>query len=311
MKILAYTEKFASITTTFITNELMEVQKKHELVLGYSLRQNDPLYELKSMVKIPFAFNAIIRKINWWLEQTEVYYSLFNSSFKKQLNKLVFDFNPDIIHCHFGTDFLKVAANLDSVNLKKPILVSFYGFDVTERIKNNAVVTKYRHFLASPNVYSIAVSRSLVENINKELRPANKAIVMHSGIDANFYKRKSGTTNDKEFVFLQVSSFNHKKGHKYTLQAFKNFIDSNTKYRYKFIIAGFGPLENNIKNQIIELGLSNHVKMIGSVTPSEMVELSSTANCFVHMSIGFVLEVIIDIFNDTYTCVKCSNFQFV
>ena len=29
------------------------------------------------------------------------------------------------------------------------------------------------------------------------------------------------------------------------------------------------------------------------------------------MSIGFVLEVIIDIFNDTYTCVKCSNFQFV
>jgi colanic acid/amylovoran biosynthesis glycosyltransferase len=285
VKILAYTENYASVTVTFITNELMEVQKKHELVLAYSVRQNAPRYALKNMVEVPFKFNRVINKFRWWLEQSELYYSLINYRFKNQLNKLIADFNPDIIHCHFGTDFLKVAANLNPIFSNKPILISFYGFDVTERIKNKAVVKRYNQLLALPNIYSIAVSKSLVENINKYLKPANDAIVMHSGIDTNFYKRKSYHASEQEFVFLQVSSFNPKKGHKYALEAFKRFIDSNTHYHYKFIIAGFGPSEEDIKSQIIELGLTPHVEMLGSVTPAEMVELSSKANCFVHMSI--------------------------
>lgn len=285
MKILAYTENYAGETVTFITNELKCVQKAHQLQLVYSNRKNPAENNLNLMVKIPYSFNKIINKFRWWLEQLEINYPLYNYSFQNKINTVINEFNPDVIHCHFGIDFLKVIANLNDQNSQKPILISFYGFDITERIKNKAVLKKYKKYLSLPNVHSIAVSDSLVKNINQFVNPYNEAILIHSGIDTAFFKRKTYELNPREFVFLQVSSFIQKKGHNYTLLAFKKFIESNHKYKYTFIIAGFGALENQIKNQIIELKLENHVVLKGAVTPSEMVELASRVNCFVQMSI--------------------------
>lgn len=285
MKILAYTESYASETVTFITNELKCVQETHELMLVYSTRKNPNRYILNNMICVPFKFNKVINKVRWWLEQSELYYSSYNFLFNKNINRIIEEFKPDIIHCHFGTDFLKVISNLNKENRQIPILISFYGFDVTERINNKAVLKKYNEYLSLANVYSIAVSNSLVENINTYIKPRNIASVLNSGIDTDFFKRKSYKLNKDEFVFLQVSSFNYKKGHKYTLEAFKKFIAQNNEYKYKFVIVGFGPLEESIRNQIKELELDDYVSLRGPITPAEMVDLASKVNCFVHMSI--------------------------
>jgi glycosyltransferase involved in cell wall biosynthesis len=84
---------------------------------------------------------------------------------------------------------------------------------------------------------------------------------------------------------LQVSSFQERKGHKYTLEAFKRFIDLSESKPYYFIIVGLGELEGEIKDQIKALQLSNFVEVREPITPAEMVELSSKVNCFVHMSV--------------------------
>lgn len=285
MKILSYTENYASETVTFITNELKHVQESHQLLLIYSNRKNPDRYNLNSMVEIPYKFSKITNKLRWWLEQFELYYFLYNFSYRKKLNKTVNDFKPDIIHCHFGTDFLKVISNLSNQHKHIPILISFYGFDVTERIKNKSVLKQYKKYMSLSNVFSVAVSTSLVENINKFIKPYNLAKSLNSGVDTDFFVRKPIELSPREFIFLQVSSFTPKKGHNYTLQAFKKFIEQNKLYKYKFIIAGFGPLESEIKNQVKELGLENYVFLQGPVTPSEMVDLASTVNCFVQMSI--------------------------
>ena len=285
MKIFAYTEYYAGETVTFIVNELKHLQNTHHLLLGYSVRRNSEKNRLNHMVHIPYRFNIFSTKIKWWLEQSQKYFYLKNFIFSKKLNNTISEFKPNIIHCHFGTDFLKVISNLNKNNKKIPILISFYGFDITERIKNKAVLKQYSKYLALQNVFSIAVSKSLVYNINTYIKPFNKSQLLHSGIDTDFYKRKPYPLNKKDFIFLQVAHFNPKKGHKYTLQAFKKFINENNNYNYKFIIIGFGPLEKDIKNQIIELELTNSVIVKGPITPAEMVEISSQTNCFVHMSI--------------------------
>ena len=141
MRILAYTENYAVQTVTFIVNELASVQQSHHLLLGYSVRKNAEQNNLNNMVLIPYKFNSITNKLKWWLEQSQLYYWLYNYSFKKKLNKTILNFKPNLIHCHFGTDFLKVVANLKKQNLHIPILISFYGFDVTEQIKNKAQLT--------------------------------------------------------------------------------------------------------------------------------------------------------------------------
>ncbi len=270
---------------TFLTNELKCVDTEHELLFAYSNRLNPELYQLKAMVQIPYKFNRVNTKIRWLLEKYEISFPLRNFTFKKKLNKTISDFKPDIIHCHFGTDFLKVMGNLNEEHRHIPFLVSFYGFDVTERIKNKAVLKKYIQFFNKPNIHSIAVSESLIKNINDHIKPYNKAILLHSGIDVDFFRRKESPKNSGEFIFLQVSYFNQKKGYYYTLKAFRKFIDENNDCNYKFKIVGFGPLENSIKDQIKELALENHVTMLPPVSPQEMVELSSNVDCFVQMSI--------------------------
>lgn len=285
MKVLAYTESYASETITFIVNELNDVQHHHELLLVYSQRLNPKIGKLNQMFEIPYKFNRLTNKLRWWLEQWQIYYTLYNFSFKRKLNKTITNFKPDIIHCHFGTDFLKFYANLNLKNKNIPILISIYGYDATERLQNRAVLKKCQIYMNHKNVYSAAVSRSLAKYMNDLVKPANSCGLLHSGIDTDFFTRKNNELYDEEFVFLQVSSFHQRKGHKFTLEAFSRFVRENKKYRYRFIIVGFGPLEQEIKEQIRALDLQDHVEMRGPVTPQEMVELASKVNCFVQMSI--------------------------
>lgn len=285
MKILAYTESYAGVTITFIVNELLELEKKNDLLLIYSSRVNPNNYLLKQMIEIPFYFNRVVNKLRWWLEKSEIYFTLFNYRFKRTLNKTISDFKPDLIHCHFGTDFLNFYANLSQEHRKTPILISFYGYDANERILNKSVLRKYQRFMMFENIYSIAVSKSLCENINRSIRPKNDCELIHSGVDTDFFVRKPNLTNENVFTFLQVSSFQERKGHKYTLEAFKRFIDLSESKPYYFIIVGLGELEGEIKDQIKALQLSNFVEVREPITPAEMVELSSKVNCFVHMSV--------------------------
>jgi len=284
VKVLGYTESYASETVTFITNELNEVDKRHTLKLLCSKRINEDRFDLKDILIVEYKFNRIFNKIRWWLEQFKIYFWLSNKSFKKEVNSIIDEFMPDVIHCHFGTSFLVLAANLSKKNLEIPIVISFYGFDASERIKNKAVVKAYKKYLKNKNVRSFAVSQNLVDNINSILSPAADAEVLYSGVDTNFFSRID-LPKTEDFVFLQIASFREKKGHVYALEAFKKLIESEKDKSLKFIIAGFGPLEKRIKEKILELNLGNFVEVLGTQTPSELRSLASRSNCFVHHSI--------------------------
>lgn len=284
MKILAFTESYASNTVTFITNEVKEVDKKHTLKLICNERINSDKFELNDIEVIPYKFNRVFNKIRWWLEKSSALYWLTNYKFKKNINATIDEFAPEVIHCHFGTSFLVLAANLSKKNKEIPMVVSFYGFDASERLKNKAVVRAYQRFMLK-NVRSVAVSQNLVNNINTIINPINKATVLYSGIDVNFFKRNPQINNSSDFTFLQIASFREKKGHVYALESFKKLVDNQPSLKLKFIIAGFGPLKNKIENKISELSLGDYVELQGVVSPGELRKLASESNCFVHHSV--------------------------
>jgi colanic acid/amylovoran biosynthesis glycosyltransferase len=285
MRVLAYTENYAHKTVTFITNELKYLDEHHELHLAYSARINPELYNLKHMHHVPFQFNPISNKLRWWLEQFEILYWCHNFKFKKQLNSLIKKINPQIIHCHFGTDFLKLAENISSEFKQIPIVISFYGFDITEKSSNAAYLKLYKKHLSLPNVYSYAVSSSLVELINKKIKPRNKAQLLHSGINVDYFKRIPYTKEKGTFTFLQVSSYLEKKGHHLMLLAFKKFIESDKRFAYKLILVGFGPLEDQVRERVKELNLEQWVEMREPINQQGIIELCSHADCFLQFSI--------------------------
>lgn len=66
---------------------------------------------------------------------------------------------------------------------------------------------------------------------------------------------------DDYFVFGHVGRFNTQKNHKFLLQVFSEFL--KTKPNSRLLLVGEGELENEIKTEINELGIVDHVLLLG------------------------------------------------
>ncbi len=125
--------------------------------------------------------------------------------------------------------------------------------------------------------------RQEMENAGLHLKNAK---LLYYGTDINYFKPVEQLKPRQKYTFLQISSFNEKKGHIYTLQAYKKFLDLVTdKDTYKLVLAGGGALLDTIKNETEKLGLTNNVEFTGVITYKETYPLLQQADVFVHHSI--------------------------
>jgi glycosyltransferase involved in cell wall biosynthesis len=135
-----------------------------------------------------------------------------------------------------------------------------------------------------PNVFSVIASQFMKQNLDRAAIPLQRSKVIYYGIDTEkFTLLSKADTVDK--VFLQVSSFREKKGHRYTLEAFQRFLGQNPDKQAKLILAGGGEGMNSIQNYAEKLGLSHLVEFPGWVTHDQAQALMQQADVFVHHSI--------------------------
>ena len=87
------------------------------------------------------------------------------------------------------------------------------------------------------------------------------------------------------------------KGHKILIEAFKTFIQgmsSEESNKHHLVLAGGGPLEEGLKNQIEKNKLESKVTITGKLSPQEVIRYYSAFDFFVHPSLaeGFGLVLI-------------------
>jgi len=221
------------------------------------------------------------------LEGKDIYLSFKNKKFRKKLISVIEKFNPDIIHCQFGYEALMLLDNYFNPN--KKFVISFMGYDASAKLKLNVYRKKIGHYLSFKNVFPIYCSKYLKNNlIINNIKFNKEHLVLYFGTNTEFFKRKSYNRSRKLLIFLQVSSFKEKKGHLYTLTAFKKFLDNNPNVHFNLVLTGrvdeFKEYKI-IKKLTIDLGLENIVKFVGWVTPEETKELFEKAHFFVQHSI--------------------------
>jgi colanic acid/amylovoran biosynthesis glycosyltransferase len=197
----------------------------------------------------------------------------------------VSEFNPDIVHFHFGDTAVKFFFQLKNEFKNIPIFITFHGFDASELLNKDWYLKRLKKIVLQPNFYCICVSDNLMKNLLKNglaVSPA-KSFILHYGIDFNRFILEP-RIEASAISFLQISTFFEKKGHAYTLEAFSRFKKITGK-QVKLILAGDGPLLNDMKNLAEHLQISDDVVFTGWVSRDQARILLQKANYFVHHSI--------------------------
>ncbi|MFZ4542776.1 MAG: glycosyltransferase family 4 protein [Saprospiraceae bacterium] len=282
MKILMFCKVFANPTLTFIYNEIEYLRENgHDVMILTMERKNELIFPHNNIIILQ-EYNNIERRIRHILQSNDIAYGFIDKKIYTRLQKIIFNFKPDVIHCHFGFDswFLLLNCNPSKI----PILFTLHGFDVSHKLNSARYRNTLKNVFDRNDIFPIFISNFAFQSIQNKFGQLRKSKVLFCGIDIEIFRRTNYNLSKRTFVFLQISSFAEKKGHKYTIQAFYNFLKFS-KRNVKLILAGDGAERHSIVNQIKLLAIDNYVKFVGIVDRLEASSLMNDAHAFLHHSV--------------------------
>lgn len=194
-----------------------------------------------------------------------------------------FDAPPyDVVHCHFGQVGAKVARLRELGLMPGPLVTTFYGFDISQRVKMSGPA--FYTPLFNQAVRILALSDVMRKQLLDIGCPKEKVRVHHLGADANrfsFLPRTPSLSGRVEFV--SVARLAEKKGLEYAIRAIAKVMVPGMNVRYR--IVGEGPLRDQLAALIAELGVSNVVQLLGKKRQDEVVQILNESHILLAPSV--------------------------
>lgn len=198
--------------------------------------------------------------------------------------RVIDEFKPDVIHCHTG-NAVKIWMHVsDKLGIKIPTLASLHGSDVNSE---PLIRPKYRAVLAAAGkkdfIQWTVPSEFLKHKTTLNLSvPAAKIKVVHNAFNPMFLSEKAKVTFDNLRI-ISVGRFINCKGHQFLIDAFSillpQFPDAT------LTLVGGGALEEQLKAQVQQLGMSEQVHFIDKVEHVKLPSLLASHNVYVQPSI--------------------------
>lgn len=185
------------------------------------------------------------------------------------------DFDPDIIHAHWGTYPSTVAWALARV-LKKPFGFTCHAHDI---FVNNHLLKEKIESARVP----VTISRFNVDWLAQRVTPLarERMTIVHCGVDLSAaafrpQARQSG-------LILAVGRLDHIKGFDVLIEALALMARQGRSVRCRII--GSGPFEPSLRATIVRHGLGETVELSGALPQSEVHEALGFASVFVMPSV--------------------------
>lgn len=282
-KILVYSDRFGGNTTTFIYNEVLGLAQDFRVKYVCIERVNPSLFPFEEVEVVPYKVNRLLRKLRWWAEIYDWGLFFKNTAYSSRINQIVEDFQPDVIHCHFGYEALRFMDNLERKDI--PTVVSFRGHDASYFLTRKTYVEKLKELLARENVFPTFVCEFLKRRLEAVEIPIGKHLILYSGTKLDLFSRKQYKDHQSPFIFLQVSHFEERKGHVFTLKAFRRLVQELPEGSCKLVLAGGGPDLEPMKRLAESYGFREEVEFPGWVSPKQVRDLLEEADAYVLHSI--------------------------
>lgn len=278
-----YQINFLSVSMTFVYRQLLGVRDEYLPVVLATRRDNERLFPYSDLY---VRGRGIVERVySRMLRETSAGIATMSFVRRRFWRKVLADRNVKMVHAHFGPAGIDVLPVVKSMGM--PLLVTFHGYDASSALKNPAYVEKLQELFAYADI--VAISQCMAERLIAVGADPRRLRVHYIGApleDFAFVQRKPIKEKIRDgdtVIFLQVANFVEKKGHRYSLEAFRKFLRI---YRHcKLILAGDGPLRPSIEEQCRELDLVEKVHFVGAVAKSEVIDLMSKADVFLHHSV--------------------------
>ena len=166
-------------------------------------------------------------------------------------------FRPDVLHLHFGT----TAAALENLGALPdlPMVVSFYGVDVSESLRDPGILRAYRSIFQKASVLHVLCDEAQHRLVGAGCSPEKIRI---ANLPANLDNIPDiGVVPTNGTRFLIPARFVEKKGHLVLLTAFKRLLQDHPLVRLTCF--GYGPTAW-LQRNVAELGLNQAVQIINN-----------------------------------------------
>ena len=173
----------------------------------------------------------------------------------------------DLVHCHFGHIGASIARMRQMNLMPGKLVVTFYGFDVSQRPKMEPAGYYDALFAQASRV--LVLSQNMKENVAALGCPQDKITIHHLGVDSRKFPFKARSRQgDEPIRLLSISRLEEKKGLAYAIAALGQIKQQRDDFIYE--IVGEGSLREPLQKQINELGLENHIKLLGWKTQDQV-----------------------------------------
>jgi len=279
-KLIVFSDTYLKSSETFIYTQVKALESLFDITF---IAQNHV-----NLKKFPFKKTVEI-KPNFRQKFTRIFNPLkLHSSYAAEIEQVFRKINPEVIHVHFGTNAVRIVPIVKKLGI--PMLITFHGSDASKRLRD----ARYRSLLKRElgHFDFVCVSKALVKNLEEIGIELKEDHVFYNGVDVEkfpFVSRESVKTKlklNKKIRFIQISRFVEKKGHRYTLDAFKKLLSSVDKpHLFKLQLIGSGPLEKEMKHYVKSSSMEENVDFMGTKDHKQIVELLRNADALLQHSI--------------------------
>jgi len=183
----------------------------------------------------------------------------------------------DIIHANWTIAGFN--AWINNLLFHIPYIITLQGSDIY-KAANLSFARKITSNTLKRAKKIITLSNSLKNEVMKFEILENKIEVIPNGVNTRLFNSDS---EDRENLIIYTGSLIKRKGVEFLIKAIPDVIDSYPDFR--LMIIGEGNEENNLKDLVKSLSLSNHVIFLGQIDQNSVKEWLQKSKLFILPSI--------------------------
>lgn len=202
---------------------------------------------------------------------------------KKQVKKI----NPDILHAHYASSY----GTFGAYSGFHPFIVSVWGSDVLIDPNESKFIKKcVQYTLKKADIITTDGKNTYDEMLNNLGADIDKLHIIYHGVNTKMFSPEKKDDNFSKELFnercpiaISVRFLNEKNDMETFLKSIPLVLEKVSNA--KFIIGGNGPKEQELKDLVKSLDISNNVHFAGYIKHSELPRYLSSSTVYVSTSL--------------------------